>query len=154
MDTLDRQIVRMLLKDGRLSHEAIAREVGLSRPAVHDRIRRLESAGVVRGYRAEVDWEALGLPLTAFILARVAGNCYPTAQAIYRLSGERAVAEECHRVAGDWCLLIVTRSASPLALQDLLDEIRALPQVQNTMTTIALSTVLRESERIPQETHR
>ena len=106
----------------------------------------------MRGYRAEVDWEALGLPLTAFILARVGGNCYPAAQAIYRLSGERALVEECHRVAGDWCLLIVTRSASPHALQDLLDEVRAVPNVQNTMTTIALSTVLRETaERIPQD---
>lgn len=151
MDNLDRSLVRMLQKDGRLSHEAIAREVGLSRPAVHDRIRRLEAAGVIRGYRAEVDWEALGLPLTAFILARVTGNCYPAAQAIYGLSNDRALVEECHRIAGDWCMLVVTRSASPLALQDLLDEIRSVSGVQNTMTTVALSTVLRESERIPQE---
>lgn len=151
MDTLDRAIVRLLQADGRLSHEAVAREVGLSRPAVHDRIRRLEAAGVIRGYRAEVDWEALGLPLNAFILARITGNCFPAAQAIYRLSNDRAVVEECHRVAGDWCMLVVTRSASPLALQDLLDEIRSVPGVQSTMTTVALSTVVPESSPIPQE---
>ncbi len=152
MDPIDRSIVRLLQKDGRLSHEQVSREVHLSRPAVHDRIRRLEAAGVIRGYRAEVDWEAMGLPLTAFILARVAGSCNPAAQAFYRLSHERALVEECHRVAGDWCMLVVTRSASPLALQDLLDELRAVPGVQSTMTTVALSTVLRDAELIPQET--
>ena len=151
MDPIDKNIVRLLQKDGRLSHEAIAREIHLSRPAVHERIRRLEAAGVIRGYTAQIDWEALGLPLTAFILARIVGNCYPAAQAFYRLGSERALVEECHRIAGDWCMLVVTRSASPIALQDLLDEIRAVPGVQNTMTTVALSTVLREAESIPDE---
>jgi len=145
MDQIDRSIVQLLQREGRMSHEGIAKEINLSRPAVHDRIRRLETAGVIRGYEAKVDWEALGLPVTAFILARVSGNCYPAAQKILRMVTNDAMVEECHRVAGDWCLLIQTRSASPLALQTLLDEIRSVPGVQNTMTTVALSEVIRES---------
>lgn len=148
IDELDRKIVRMLQKDGRMSHEQISREIHLSRPAVHDRIRRLEAAGIIRGYSAEVDWDSLGLPVTAFILARVTGNCYPVAQRMLKLQSEQALVETCHRVAGDWCLLIQTRSASPVALQDLLDEIRSQPGIQATMTTIALSTVIAE-EAIP-----
>lgn len=145
MDQIDRSIVRLLQREGRMSHESITKEVNLSRPAVHDRIRRLESAGVIQGYSTRVDWEALGLPVTAFIQARVSGNCYPVAQKILKLISDEAMVEECHRVAGDWCLLIQTRSASPLALQALLDEIRSLPGVQNTMTTVALSEVVRET---------
>lgn len=144
MDPIDRTIVKLLQKDGRMSHEQISREVHLSRPAVHDRIRRMEAAGVIRGYSAQIDWEAVGLPVAAFIQARVSGNCYPTAQTILAMVSDAAMVEECHRVAGDWCLLIQVRAASPLALQGLLDEIREIPAVQNTMTTIALSTVLRE----------
>lgn len=148
MDPIDKTIVKLLQKDGRLSHEAISKAVHLSRPAVHDRIRRMEAAGVIRGYTAEVDWEALGLPVAAFIQARVAGNCYPIAQRILNLVTDEAMVEACHRLAGDWCLMIQTRSASPLALQTLLDEVRAIPGVQNTMTIIALSTVVREEAPI------
>lgn len=151
MDHIDRSIVKLLQRDGRMSHESIAREVHLSRPAVHDRIRRMEAAGVIQGYTAQIDWEAMGLPVTAFIQARVSGNCYPTAQTILGLVTDEALVENCHRIAGDWCLLIQTRSASPLALQGLLDEIRSVPGVQSTMTTVALSTVLREAKRLPAE---
>lgn len=149
MDRIDRQIVRILQSDGRASHERIAQEVNLSRPAVHDRIRRLEAAGVIRGYTAEVDWEALGLPVTAFIQARIVGNCYPIAQRILGLVSEEAMVAACHRVAGDWCLLVETRAASPIALQGLLDQIRDIAGVQSTMTTIALSTVQKEPALSP-----
>ena len=149
MDAIDKEIVGLLLRDGRLTHEQISRQVGLSRPAVHDRIRRLESAGVVQGYTARVDWESLGLPVTAFVFVRVSGSCLPSAQAIYDLSCETAVVERCDRVAGDWCLLVHTRSASTHALQDLLDGIRSVPGVQGTMTSIALSTVVSDRALAP-----
>ncbi|RYG28625.1 Lrp/AsnC family transcriptional regulator [bacterium] len=141
MDTTDREIVKLLRDNGRLSHEEISREIHLSRPAIHDRVRRMEANGVIQGYRAEVDWEALGLPLTAFMWIRVTGVCNPTAQKILALSSSTSVIEECHRVAGEWCLLIKTHSANSNALQDLLDSISSLPNVTNTMTTLALSTM-------------
>jgi len=141
MDSTDLEIVRLLQKNGRMSHEQIAREVHLSRPAVHDRIKRLEQEDVIRGYGAQVDWDAIGLPLTAFIWIRTAKSCLPVGQQILGLTTRAAVVEECHRVAGEWCLQIKTRSASSMALQDLLDQISAIPEVQHTMTTVALSTI-------------
>lgn len=147
MDMTDFQIVRMLQENGRASHEQIAREVHLSRPAVRERIKRLENEGVIRGYGAEVDWDALGLPLTAFIWIRTQLACLRAGQSILALTSPASVVEECHRVAGEWCLLVKTRSASSLALQDLLDRISAIPGVQGTMTTVALSTV----HRLPEE---
>lgn len=155
MDKTDLQIVRLLQKDGRMSHEQISKEISLSRPAVHDRIRRLEAAGIIRGYTAQVDWDALGLSLGAFIFVRINGDCVPAAHEILKLGGSDAIVQECHRVAGDWCMLVQTRSSSTSAFQRLLDEIRALPEVRNTMTTITLSTILPEhgNATIPEIAH-
>jgi Lrp/AsnC family leucine-responsive transcriptional regulator len=144
MDKTDLRIVRLLQLDGRMSHEQISKEINLSRPAVHDRIRRLEAAGVIRGYSAQVDWDALGLSLGALIFARINGDCVPAAHEIFKLGGPDAIVQECHRVAGDWCMVVQTRSASTRAFQRLLDDIRALPEVRHTMTTITLSTILPE----------
>ena len=57
------------------------------------------------------------------------------------LGGDDGFVEECHRVTGDWCLLLKARAASPLALQELIDRVRAVPGVQATMTTLALSSL-------------
>ena len=67
MEEIDRQIVGLLARDGRLSFTDLAKATGLSTSAVHQRVRRLEERGVIRGYAAVVDYEAVGLPLTAFI---------------------------------------------------------------------------------------
>ena len=67
MEALDRQLVELLCADGRMSYTDLGKETGLSTSAVHQRVRRLEQRGVIKGYTAVVDHEALGLPLTAFI---------------------------------------------------------------------------------------
>jgi Lrp/AsnC family transcriptional regulator, leucine-responsive regulatory protein len=141
MDKTDREIIRLLQADGRMSHEQISKEINLSRPAVHDRIRRLETAGVIRGYSAQVDWDALGLSLGTLLFVRTAGSSKPVAQEILKLSSDDAFIQECHRTAGTWCLMVQIRSASTTAFQRLLDELNAIPGVQNTMTMMALSTV-------------
>jgi Lrp/AsnC family leucine-responsive transcriptional regulator len=141
VDDIDREIVHLLHRDGRMSGEWVARAVSLSRPAVHERVKRLEERGVIRGYRALVDWEALGQPLTAFIWVRTVGACGSSAEEIMHLGREGSTVEECHRVTGEWCLLLKVRAASPVALQDFLEGIRDLPEVEGTMTTLALSTL-------------
>lgn len=140
MDALDREIISFLRLNGRISHEQISQQVNLSRPAVHERIRRLEEQGIIRGYQTLVDWSALGLPLTAFIWVRTTGaSCHEIGHALLRLSDTDAIVQECYRVTGAWCLLLQTQLASPLALEALLDRIRSVPNVQETMTILALS---------------
>lgn len=142
LDIVDREIMTLLHRNGRLSQEQIAQHVHLSRPAVHERIKRLEERGIIHGYQALVDWNALGMPITAFIWVRTTGSkCNETGQVIMHLSNTDAMVEECYRVTGEWCMLLKARLASPLALQDLIDHIRAVPGVQATMTTMALSAV-------------
>src|SRR5690554_4603394 len=67
VEEMDRKIVSLLARDGRMSYTDLGRATGLSTSAVHQRVRRLEARGVIRGYGAAVDYAALGLPLTAFI---------------------------------------------------------------------------------------
>lgn len=142
MDATDQAIVRLLRGDGRLSQEEIGRRVNLSRPAVHDRIRRLEERGVLQGYRALVDWHALGLPITTFLWVRTsAKRIRATGERLMRLGGEGVFVEDCHTVTGQWCLLLKVRAVSTDAVQSLIDRLLDLPEVEDTLTTMALATI-------------
>src|SRR3989449_10979035 len=70
LDATDRRILRILGQDGRASYQAVADEVGLSRPAIMERVKRLEEAGYIRGYRVQLDRGKVGLPVTAFVAVR------------------------------------------------------------------------------------
>ena len=137
MEELDRQIVAHLAGDGRMSFTELGRVTGLSTSAVHQRVRRLEQRGVIRGYRAVVDLEALGLPLTAFVSVKAVD---PAAEdeAPRLLAGIPAI-EACYSVAGDEAYILKVRVASPQALEALLAEIRSVASV-STRTTVVLST--------------
>ncbi|MEU6717243.1 winged helix-turn-helix transcriptional regulator [Nonomuraea sp. NPDC046802] len=137
MEEIDRRIVTLLAQDGRMSFTDLARETGLSVSAVHQRVRRLEKRGVVRGYAAIIDHDAVGLPLTAFVSIKPIDPAAPD-DAPDRLSHLRAI-EACHSVAGDESYILKVRVASPVALEDLLQQIRASANV-STRTTVVLST--------------
>lgn len=137
MEEIDRRIVTLLARDGRMSFTDLARETGLSVSAVHQRVRRLEKRGVVRGYAAIVDHDAIGLPLTAFVSIKPIDPAAPD-DAPERLAHLTAI-EACHSVAGDESYILKVRVASPVALEDLLQQIRAAANV-STRTTVVLST--------------
>lgn len=141
MDAIDQKIVNILRQNSRLSQEHIAREVSLSRPAIHERLKRLEENRVIRGYTALVDWNAIGLSLTAFIWVGIdLTPCTNVFEGIKAINNDNARIEECHRVTGEWCLLLKVRTASTLDLQDFLDQLRIVPGLKGTMTTVVLST--------------
>lgn len=137
LDDTDRAIVRTLLRDGRVSYTDLAKGTGLSVSAVHQRVRRLESRGTVRGYAAGVDADAVGLPLTAFVSITPTDPSAPD-DAPERLSHLTQV-EACHSVAGEESYILKVRVADPGALELLLQEIRAAAGV-STRTTVVLST--------------
>lgn len=142
MDEISLEILKMLRSDGRLSQEQIAQKVHLSRPAVHERLKRMEEEGIIRGYEALIDWNAINLPITAFIWVSAEGTAYPhMVRAFMELTTDIAMVDECHRVTGEWCLLLKVRAASTLALQNLLDQVRNTSDVRETMTTVVLSTL-------------
>ena len=145
MEDIDRQILRLLAADGRMSYTDLGKATGLSTSAVHQRVRRLEQRGVIRGYTAVIDPEAVGLPLTAFVsvtpLDPAAADDVPAQLA------ELAEIEACHSVAGDENYILKVRVSTPGVLEGLLATIRAKAAV-STRTTIVLSTAY-EARPIP-----
>ena len=137
MEEIDRQIVDLLARDGRLSYTDLGRATGLSTSAVHQRVRRLEQRGVIRGYAAILDYEAVGLPLTAFVSIKPIDPSQPD-DAPDRLTDITEI-EACHSVAGDESHILKVRVGRPGDLEDLLARIRAAANV-STRTTIVLST--------------
>src|SRR3954467_14287748 len=137
LEDIDREILRLLLGDGRMSYTDLARATGLSTSAVHQRVRRLEQRGVIQGYRAVVDFEAIGLPLTAFVSVTPLDPAAPDDVA-ERLAGPPQI-EACPSVAGSENYILKVRVATPSALEELLARIRATASV-STRTTVVLST--------------
>ncbi|WP_312856633.1 Lrp/AsnC family transcriptional regulator [Phytoactinopolyspora halotolerans] len=137
MEDIDRQIVSLLLRDGRMSFTDLGKATGLSTSAVHQRVRRLEERGVIRGYTAVVDHEALGLPLTAFISIKPIDPSQPD-DSPDRLADITEI-EACYSVAGDENYILKVRVERPVALEDLLARIRSSANV-STRTMIVLST--------------
>ncbi|MFF5259643.1 Lrp/AsnC family transcriptional regulator [Actinomadura viridis] len=137
MEEIDRQIMASLARDGRMSFTDLAKETGLSVSAVHQRVRRLQKRGVVKGFTAQLDSEQIGLPLTAFVSIKPIDPAAPD-DAPERLTGITAI-EACHSVAGEESYILKVRVASPNALENLLQEIRAAANVA-TRTTVVLST--------------
>jgi Lrp/AsnC family transcriptional regulator, leucine-responsive regulatory protein len=137
VEEINRSIIALLSRHGRMSFTELARQTGLSVSAAQQRVRRLERQGVIRGYAALVDPEQAGLPLTAFVSIKPFDPAAPD-DAPGRLAHLPAI-EACHSVAGDENYILKVRVASPAALEDMLQEIRAAANV-STRTTIVLST--------------
>ncbi len=111
MEEIDRQIVTLLASDGRMSFTELARRSGLSVSAAHQRVRRLEKRGVIRGYVALIEPADLGLPLTAFVSIKPFDAAAPD-DAPQRLAHLASI-EACHSVAGEESYILKVRVPSP-----------------------------------------
>ena len=136
MDAKDRKIIALLEKDARLGYGDIGKQVGLAGSSVHDRVRKLEKAGIIKGYRAEVDLEAVGLPITAIVSLALRPSS-PTD--IPAKVAEFPQVESCYSVAGDNSYALMVRAPSTRDLEELLDGLRAKLEVV-TRSTVVLST--------------
>ena len=137
VEDTDQAILRLLAADGRMSFTDLGKATGLSTSAVHQRVKRLESRGMIRSYTAVLDYDAIGLPLTAFISIRPIDASQPD-DSPERLRDITEI-ESCWSVAGDSSYLLKVRVGTPHDLENLLARIRAAANV-TTRTTIVLST--------------
>jgi Lrp/AsnC family leucine-responsive transcriptional regulator len=137
VEEIDRAIVKALTLDGRLSYTDLAERVGLSVSAAHQRVRRLEQRGVLKGYSARVDYTALELSLTAFVAIRPLDPSQAD-DAPDRLANLPEI-EACYSVAGEDHYLLLVRVRGPQDLERLLQDIRSAANV-STRTTVVLST--------------
>jgi Lrp/AsnC family leucine-responsive transcriptional regulator len=127
-------LLSLLRENPRLGISELARRVGMSAPAVRERVQRLEEAGIIRGYRLELDPAALGYPVSAYVRVRPAPGQLPK---IAELARSLPEVVECHRVTGEDCFVLRVHLPSIDALDGVLDRFLAHGQ---TTTSIIQST--------------
>lgn len=141
LDAIDRRIVRLLAADGRSSYQSIADEVDLSRPAVMERVKRLEESGHITGYGAHLDRAKLGFPVTAFVAVRYGNSNYVGDEPRMREMAKHPGVLECHHVAGEDCYIMKVVAPDLEGVQNVLRTMSNGQKAFNTRTTIVLSTV-------------
>lgn len=133
IDATNRRVLEELQRDPRLTMSELGRRVGMSSPAVTERVRRLEESGVIRGYRLDVDPAALGLPIAAYVRIRPNGGQLPR---IAELARQIPEVVECHRITGEDCFILKVYIPAIDQLDRLLD---SLLLYGSTTTTIIQS---------------
>jgi Lrp/AsnC family transcriptional regulator, leucine-responsive regulatory protein len=147
VDALDRKALPLLMKDARVTWSELGHELGLSAPAAAERVRKLEDQGIIRGYSAILNAEALGYSLTAFVFVTLTDQRRRTAfhNGVKRL--DQIV--ECHHVAGDDDFLLKIRCRGTRDLDRLLvDELKGKMGVARSRTTVVLDTA-KETSAVP-----
>lgn len=139
LDGFDRRILGALVEDARRSYSQIGQAVGLSAPAVHERVKRLRDFGVLKGIQAALDGEAIGKPLLAYVHVDTDG--WGKSKRMMRLRDFPEV-EEIQSVAGDTCVILKVRTAGTRAMEHFLAQLYALPGVRGTKSYVVLSTYL------------
>ena len=138
IDEIDRKILKELQQDARLSYAELGRRVGLTTPAVIERVRKLEDSGVIAGYRADIDTAKVGLPITAFVRMSITGVDYSHIIEVAEQSNEVL---ECHRGTGGDSFIMKVAVSSVEHLQEVID--RLVPYGITTTTIVLSSPVKR-----------
>lgn len=144
-DVTDIQILRSLMSEGRKAWSELATELGLSPPAAADRVRRLEQNAVIRGYRAVIDPGSVGCHLTAFVAITLERPQHR--ERFLKKIARLPQVQECHHIAGDDDYLLKIRCANTRHLDQLISvDIKSLPGIVRTRTTIVMDTIKETSE--------
>ena len=133
LDDVNRRLLAELHENPRITMSALARRVEMSSPAVTERVQRMEQAGVIVGYRMEVNPAALGLPVTAFARIRPAAGQLPK---IAELAASLPEVTECHRITGEDCFLVKVHAPAIEDLEEVLDRFLLYGQ---TITSIVVA---------------
>ena len=139
-DDLNRRLVALLQQDGRMSHAELAERLGVSRPTIIDRVKRLEADGVLGGYSARVRPAAVNKPTVAFVAVRYKDNNEAIEQRFIKALEEEADILEAHTIAGEDALLLKIVAETPAGIAERLRRIRMLGPMVTTRTTMVLET--------------
>lgn len=138
LDATDLDILRTLQTQGRINLAALAEHVGLSSPAVAERLRKLEERGIIAGFGARLDARHLGLDIAGFIMVRVDSSTnYP---GFLKKAVAHEEVMECHAITGEASHILKIRTRNTATLEALLGEIQRWPGVIGTRTNLVLST--------------
>lgn len=138
MDDVDRRIIGALRTNGRVTYADLGRQIGLSASAVHERVGKLESTGVITGYHAAVDPRAIGLGVTALVGIQPSDTADD--EQVATSLGALPEVESCYAVAGDEAFVVKVRVGTVDELEHTLGRLRRINGVARTRTTVVLST--------------
>ena len=143
LDRIGRKILAALQENARIPLSRIGEKVGLSAPAVAERVKKLEEAGVIKGYHARIDPAAVGLPVSAFIHLTTDARHYP---AVKTLAADMPQVSACHHISGDASFVLFVRVDD---VSDLEAVVARLSPFGQTKTAIVLSTPVDKATRMP-----
>jgi len=147
LDDIDREILRLLQQNGRISSAEIARQIGMAASAIFQRVRKLEERGIISGYSVRLNARAVGYGLVAYVMVQTGENARDHNTGA--LLAAMPEVQEVHRVVGEDCFIVKVRVRDTDALAHLLEhEIQAIPSIVSTRTTIVVKT-LKETTDIP-----
>lgn len=151
LDEIDVKILDLLQKHGRTRRNDLAEKVGLSLPAVSERLRKLEESGIISGYYAKVDHKQLGKDITAFVVVTVDSSKHFNAFIDHVNNTEDIL--ECHAITGEGTHIVKVRTDNTASLEKLLAKMQSWQGVVKTTTSLVLSTT-KETFRIKVSNHK
>lgn len=138
LDKMDNSILLALQEDARQSTTALAQQVGAPRATVHERLKRLQRKGIIRGYNVRLNYQALGLPLTGFILVTFTPSLELSQKEAGRAMARIPGVVEVHTITGEYDFMIKVRGRSMDDIGNLIvEKLRLLKGVGNTVTSVA-----------------
>ena len=143
LDSIDVQILNMLIENGRISYTDIAKEVGMKPPSVIDRIKKMESDGIIYDYTARVDYRKMGFDMVAFVGIVMDNPVY-----IDDFENIFKNVVECYHVTGDFTLLLKVITKNTNTLAGIIRKLRELPGVASTNTILVFSTMVNRVHKI------
>ncbi len=145
IDAVDRKLLGLLQENAQIKYAELGERLNLSAPAIHDRVKKLKAAGVLRGYTIAVDSAALGYGLCALVSVRLwRCNCEDVVPHLMH----HPEIEECHSVAGQSCIILKVRTENTKTLETMLNALRRIEGVESTETTVVLSTYIDRPSRV------
>jgi DNA-binding Lrp family transcriptional regulator len=150
LDALDRQILRELQDDGRLTNVELARRIGISAPPCLRRVRSLEAAGYIKGYRGLLDEKALGCEVSAFALVHLSSQAEADLQAFEAFVRREPLVRECWMLSGETDFILKCVAPSLSVFQNLVTALTAAPHVLNVKTSLILRSA-KDAPAVPAE---
>jgi Lrp/AsnC family transcriptional regulator, leucine-responsive regulatory protein len=145
MDEMDMKILELLESNGRMSHEEIGKRLNLSRPAIYQRVSRLEQNKIIKGYGTEIDWSKTGQGIRAVVFMNVRTKDFSAImKKINNIDIEQLNIEKCYRITGQWCIMLQIRASLTEQITMLHDELLKINGMLDTFTMLILS----EEEKI------
>lgn len=142
MDEMDIKILELLENNGRMSHEEIGKRLNISRPAIHQRVSKLEQSGIIKGYKTEINWIKVGQGIRAIVSINVRTSDFnKMMNQVINIKIEGLTIEKCYRITGQWCIMLKIRAGLTDQITLLHDELLKIEGMLDTFTMLILSEV-------------